>query len=174
VGFWGVDFQWCVAGGAVVWRQDWFGVFGAFGFDDADDLGDDFACFFDLYGVAEVEVSGADHAVVVEGGVGDCCAGEFYGFEGGAGGDLAGFADLVLDAQECGGFLFCWEFVGDDPSWGFAGGAELFLLGVGVEADDDAVGGVVEGMAELVDVFDGFEDVVDGVLGGAEGSGVEA
>ncbi len=64
----------------------------------------------------------------------------------------------MLDAEECGGFAFCWELVGDAPSWGFAGGAELFLLGVGVDADDDAVGGVVEGGAELVDAVDGFED----------------
>ncbi len=63
----------------MVWGEDWLGVFGAFGFDDGDDLGDDFACFFDLYGVADVEVSGADHAIVVEGGVGDGCAGEFDG-----------------------------------------------------------------------------------------------
>ena len=63
----------------MVWGEDELGVFGSFGFDDGDDLGYDFACFFDLYGVSEVEVSGADHAVVVEGGVGDCGAGEIDG-----------------------------------------------------------------------------------------------
>ena len=158
----------------MVWGADGLGVFGAFGFDDPDDLGNDFACFFDLHGIANVEVPCTDHAIVVEGGVGDGCAGEFDGFEGCSWGDLAGFADLVLDAEECGGFAFGGELVGDDPSWGFAGVSELFLLGEGIDSDDDAVGGVVEGMADLVDVFDGFEDAVDGVMGGAVFAGVEA
>ena len=80
----------------------------------------------------------------------------------------------MLDAEELGGFALGGELVGDDPSWGFAGVAELFLLGEGIDADDDAVGGVVEGVAEVVADVDGVEDVVDGVLGGAVFADVEA
>lgn len=159
VGFGRFDFQWCIACRAVIGREDRVGVHWAAVGDDADDLGDDFAGFFDFDGITCVEIAGADHAVVVECGVGDGCAGEIDGLEGGAGGDFAGLADLVFDAQEACGLAFGGELVGDAPTGGFAGVAELLLLGKGIDADDDAVGCVVEGVAEVVDPLDGFVDV---------------
>ena len=155
------------------WGEDWCRIVGAFVFDDRHELGDDFAGLFDFNGVADVEVALADHAVVVEGGVLDFGAGEEDWFESCSRGDFAGLADLVINGQELGGLAFGRELVGDDPAGGFGGIAEGCLLGEGVYADDDAVGCVVEVVAELVDVVDGFDDLVGGacccaVFGGRE------
>ena len=146
----------------MVWGENGRCIFGAFVFDDGDYLWDDFAGLFDFNGVAYVEVTLADHAVVVEGGVLDLGAGEEDGFEGGAGGDFAGLTDLMIDGEEFGGFAFGGELVSDDPAGGFTCVAQGCLLGEGVDADDDAVGCVVEVVAELVDVVDCIDDLAGG------------
>lgn len=125
-------------------------------------MGDNFAGFFDFDGIADVEIALSDHAVVVEGGVCDFGACEEDGLEGGTGGDLAGLADLMIDGEEFGGFALGGEFVGDDPAGGLRGVAQGGLLYEGVDTDDDAVGGVVQVVAELVDCVDCGEDLVRG------------
>lgn len=113
-----VDLEGRIACWAVGWRENGLGIIGAFVDDYGDELGDDFSGFFDFDGVANVEISLADHAIVVEGGVLDFGAGEEDGFEGGSRGDFAGLADLMIDCEELGGFTLGGELVGDDPAGG--------------------------------------------------------
>ncbi len=156
------DFERRIAVGAVVWGEDLLCIVGALVEDDTHNLGDDFARLFDLDRIADMEVSLADHAVVVEGGVLDFGACEENRLEGGARGDLAGFADLVIDGEKLRSLAFGGELVGNDPAGGFGGVAKGGLLGEGIDADDDAIGCVVEIVAECADVVDGFDDFVSG------------
>ena len=119
-----------VATGAFSGAFDFFCVFGAFFGDDADDVGDDFAGFFDQDAVVEVDVLAGDFVKVVEAGAVDVGAGdEGDGVEFADGGDGAGFADLENDADEFGLGLFGLIFVGDAPARGLGGGAELIAAG---------------------------------------------
>lgn len=116
----------------------------AFIVEDLDDLGDDFAGFFDEDGVVDADVFSCEFAEVVEAGAADGGAGELYGLEVGDGSEGSGFSDLDADVADGGLCLFGGEFVGDAPSGGAGGLAEAVALGEVVDFDDHAVDLVVE------------------------------
>ncbi len=117
-------------------------------FDDGDDLGDDVAAALDLDEVADADAEAGDLVGVVQGGAGDGGAADEDRHERGDGGDLAGAADLEVDAFEPGDAGARGELVGDGPARGLAGEAEAALLRGGVDLDDDAIDLVAERVAE--------------------------
>lgn len=150
------DLDRALAFGAAVGGRNSLCAFGTLVEHDADDLRDDLAGFFDVDGVAKADVGGVgggrvgvgggfeNAAVVVESGVLDGGAREDDGLHGGAGRDLAGLADLVRDVEEDGGLSLGGVLVRDGPARGFGGEAEALLEVEVVDAQDHAVGGVVE------------------------------
>lgn len=89
----------------------------------------------------------------MECGAGDGGACELDGFEFGDWGEGAGAADLDGDIFKKRGGLFGGEFVGDDGSGGFGGGAGGFLEFEVVELDDSAIGAVSERFFDAMELF---------------------
>ena len=77
-----------------------------------------------------------------------------HGFEVGNGGYSACATYLEVYAEELGEGSLCLKFVGHSPTGRLGGRAEGALLGVAIDLDDDAVGGIGEALAGLVPVGD--------------------
>ena len=135
-----------------------------------DDLRDDLTRLLDDDRVADPHVAPGELAEVVQRGVGDRRARHADRLHPGPRRELAGLADLDLDAEQPRGRLFGGVLEGDDPTRGLARGAQEFLQAEVVDLEDGSVG------LEAQRVAAGAEglDAGPGLLEGADGRGCRA